>query len=621
MSENADSAAAFATPGAGGATEPELVAFTDCDLIGVNRSLMLVINRQNGNQQIISPQVVDGLRTCTRFKTIEAHAAELARTRPELQGQESMAAQALANLDNAGMLLRASGVGAELSRPLARELPATRVFIITCDRPQAVERLLDSLLQNGKLGRHEAFFLVDDSRDPASRAANRESVARFNLSSPREMHYVGAEAQQALLGGLVGALPQHELGIRFLLDPQLWVQAKTIGRSRTLCLLLSVGYRALVMDDDTLCQAMLPPVAEEGVGIGVVARQAAFYESEQDMLRRNRPAGFDPLEGHAAYLGANLGLAMRELNGGALRPAQLADCNAALVNSLAADSPIMVTQNGSLGDPGTGSAHWVLTQGESSMRRLVEAPQGIRRVAESRLSWHGSTRPYFNKTPFMSQLTGLDNSHLLPPYFPAFRGEDTLFAAMLVAVQPRSVSLDYGFCVPHLPVDNRFLSVDDPIARGGDISMFTRYLTEHVDFDDSISPEHTLRYLGQGLLRLASRSDRKLALDFRREHALEQADYLRVLQEQLRRTEPLGSAELEAYLRRGVDELQQALTSVDSPTRMAGVPAGATEADVLARFREIAKGFAAALDGWVEMRDTAARLVDGMIDSGELLPR
>jgi len=620
MADNLDEERIFSTPDTGGQAETDLVAFADCDRIRLNAQMMLVINRQNGRQKIISPDVVEGLKDCTTFKRVDAHARDLGSRRPELKGQEQMVSQALNNLKSSGMLLQASDVCAQLTGAMPAPPAPTRVFINTCDRPAAVERLLDSMLRHGKLSPHDALFLVDDSREPGNRDANREAVARFNRASPRNMHYVGEEKQQALIATLAEQLPHREEGIRLLLDRSRWQGTKTYGRSRTLCLLLSVGYRALVMDDDVLCQTVLAPVTEDGVGIGSGARQAAFYSSVEDMLRSNRFADFDPLSGHAAYLGAPLGQALQELNGGPIRESQLLDCNAALANVLTADSPILVTQSGSIGDPGTGSVHWVLIQGEESMRRLLQAPHGLREAAENRLSWLGSPRPFIYKMPFMSQLTGLDNSHLLPPYFPAFRGEDALFGAMLVAIQPHSVALEYPWSVPHMPLEARGYSVDDPIAGRGDISIFARYLTEQVDYDDSTSPEHNLHFLAQDLLRIATRSDKDLLLDFRRELARGQANYLTALQDQLARTEKYNSEELQAYLRRGITELQEVLMATNSPAGMGGVPAGTTDADLLAQFRDIARGFSAALDGWVEMRQAASDLSAGWIESGEMLP-
>lgn len=620
MSDSPESEITFFTPDFGGEMKSDLVAFADCEMIGLNPKMMLVLNRRNGYQQILSPEVVEGLKTCTTFKTVEEHAASLARKLPELRGQEAMAAQALNNLKSAGMLLEAGSICEKLSDSAPRELAPTRVFIITCDRPVAVERLLDSMLQNSKLSQHEALFLVDDSRDAANREANREAVAKFNLSSPRNMNYFGEEAQQALISGLTEKLPQHAAGIRFLLDRSEWEGTKTYGRSRTLCLLLSVGYRALVMDDDIICQTALPPMTEEGVGIGSGARQAAYYPSREEMLGTTRFADFDPLAGHATHLGDTLGHAMEVLNPGPYRQEQLKDCNAALANVLRSDSPILVTQSGSLGDPGTGAAHWVLMQQPESMRRLVEAPHGIKAAAENRLSWLGSPQPFIYKMPFMSQVTGMDNSHLLPPYFPAFRGEDALFGAMLVAIQPHSVSLEYPWSVPHLPLEARTHSVDDRIAGKGDISIFARYLTSQVDYDDSTTPEHNIHFLAQDLLRIAARSDDDLLMDFRRELAKVQASYLHGLQDQLASTERLNSQELQDYMRRGIGELQEVLTAVNSPVNIGNIPEGATEAELLTRFREMARGFAAALDGWVDTRQVASELVEKLVADGTLLP-
>lgn len=164
--------------------ETDLFAFADCELIPINAGMTLAINRQNGNQQILSASVVEGLKTCTNFDTLEAHARHLANTRAELNGNMEMAIGALNSLQAAGMLLRATDVCAKLEQPAPRQLPPTRVLIITCDRPAAVERLLDSMLRIGKLSHHDALFLVDDSRDPGNRESNREALQSSTCAAP-----------------------------------------------------------------------------------------------------------------------------------------------------------------------------------------------------------------------------------------------------------------------------------------------------------------------------------------------------------------------------------------------------------------------------------------------------
>ncbi len=222
--------------------------------------------------------------------------------------------------------------------------------------------------------------------------------------------------------------------------------------------------------------------------------------------------------------------------------------------------------------------------------------------------------------PFMSQLTGLDNSQLLPPYFPAFRGEDTLFGAMLVAIQSHSVALEYPWSVPHLPLEARTYRVRDPFSGSGDISLFASYLTEHIDYKDSTDPERNLNLLVQDALRMATRSDGNLLLDFRTALAKGHAAHLHLLQTQMSRTEKFHSTELQEHLRRGIEELQQAISVSHSPAGIGGIPANTTEAELVAQFRTMAQGLAAGLAGWVEARNVAADLTQAMISSKSMLP-
>ena len=621
MSDTPPASPATDTPGPSAAGEAPLLAFADCDLVGINNAMMLVLNRHNGNQQIMAPQVVEGLKTCSTFRPLAEHAAHLAATRPELKGQRETALSALENVLAGGMLLPARDILARLQQPAPSPRAATRVFIITCDRPASLQRLLESMLQAGNLSQHNALMVVDDSRDAANREANREAVVNFNLRSAKDMLYVGPQAQQALLDGLVARLPEHQSGIRFLVDAARWRDEPSYGRSRTLCLLFSVGYRAIMMDDDVLCQAIHSPLQDAGIGIGSGGlRKAAFYASQAELMRSGRPADFDPLSGHASLLGSSLGHCLHSLNNGPLAEAQLRDVNAALANVLCSDSPVLVTQCGSLGDPGTGNAHWGQYLGEDSVARLAAAPQGVAAALQDRLNWLGSSRPNIFKMPFMSQVTGLDNSRLLPPYFPAFRGEDALFGAMLVSMHPRSVALEYPWSVPHLPLEPRAFDLDAPVPAGGGIPLFARYLTERIDYHDALDPQQQLDALAQEALRTAARSDTTLVADYRAELARGHAEQLYILQNQYHGARQLGAPQWQAYLQRRIEEVQGFLSSAQSPAAMAGSPGDTAEASALAGFRELARGFAAGMNAWVATREAASALVEELVDSGTLRP-
>lgn len=586
-----------------------LVAFATCELIPIDAQMVLVMNRENGKQQLVASPVVEALKTCTEFATVQEHAQRICAFSPAMQGQEKNVETTLAQLREAGFLFQASTVCERLNQDSERQLPDTRVFIITCDRPSALERLLDSMLHAGGLSKYNALYLVDDSKLAESRAANADLIERFNTRCPQSMHYFGQSEQTALLDSLIAALPEHEPGIRFLIDAELWKGKPSYGRSRTLCLLLSIGFRAVVLDDDILCQAVRPAVPEEGIAVGGEGRrEASFFADSEALMGHAVTIEESPLDLHAKYLGCGLGATVKGLNGGPLLPEQLLGTNAAMANVWQADSPILISQCGSWGDPGTGDAHWTLNLSEHSVSRLLSAQGGVTHAVEARCAWLGAPRPTIMKMAFMSQMTGLDNSALLPPYFPVYRCEDLMFAAMVEAMHPHGAIVEQAFAVPHLPMNRSRKTLRDPIAGAGSTALLAAYLTNQIDYNDVIEPEKRLAMITQDMQRMAERSTADLLLDYRREVAKGHAVQLHSLRAQLARTRDFESGNWQGYLERGIVELEQALQREWSPTDISGVADSADQEELITELKEMLRGFASALSAWEAMRKNAALL-------------
>tara|TARA_E500000305_G_C4027381_1_gene242630 strand:+ start:3046 stop:5058 length:2013 start_codon:yes stop_codon:yes gene_type:complete len=600
----------------------KLVAFARCELVRVSATTVLAINRENGRQQMMSPAVVEGLAACTEFRTIAEHAGVLAEIRPELQNKPEIAKDVLDTLLANGMMVRAEDVVERLNGTAESGLAPSRVFVVTCDRPAAVERLLESMLSDAKLSRHESIFLVDDSRQTDSRAANRELVARFNTRSPREMGYVGVEAQQSLLEGLIARAPAAETALRFLLDSAQWSGHQTYGRARTVCLLLSVGFRAIVMDDDVLCQAVLPPGRKEGLGFDhAAAREAVFFADHIELMRAAKPAGFDPLGGHASLLGRTVGSAIDSCTSGVFLPEELYGVDASDVSSLQADARVLLTQSGAWGDPGTSSPHWVLNLDDASVAQLLARETPLVDLVESRCVGLGSPRVSLLRLPTMSQVTGLDNTALLPPYFPAFRNEDHLFGAMLMALHPQAAAVEYPWCVPHLPMEGRHYSIREPIVVTGVISLLIQHFAASVKAMDAPDPHLRLQQLAQKMRHSATRSDTDLLVDYRVAVAGDHAQKLALFAAHQRQAAHAGStASWDAYLQRAVEEAQHSLAEPQSLLRMHGVPEGSSEQAILNRFRHYVTGFADVLEHWVTIREASVAVARKLGENGGLVP-
>lgn len=605
--------------------DTDLFAVDDYSTLGVAGGVLLV-GRNTGGQMLVQPEVETVLQHCRVFRTLEAHGRHLVSLFPQLGGNVEDAVRVLAQVRQAGLFVSASALCQRLNeRPdAAASLDRTKAFIITCDRPAAVTRLLESLLHNAQIARQKQLYLVDDSRDNASAEKNREAVEQFNLASPTSMIYFGAEEQRQLMAELEATLPEHQHAVRFLLDREHWGAFKTYGRSRTICLLLSVGERCVVMDDDVLCEAlrMAPPMGEASLSDGKC--QAAFFESEQQWRQQWHPTEFDPLVGHARCLGLDLGAALSAIETRALQPADLFGVSASLFQGAGSEAPVLVTQSGTLGDPGTRDNAWLVNLPPESVRGMLAVPGGLHTALTTRQCWLGQPRPAVSKHAVMSQVTGLDNRRELPPYFPALRGEDQLFGAVVDFLFPESVVLEYDWAVPHLPLEERRGNpAGDPVVPRGGLQMVCSYLAEARPSDNAVGYATRLQLASGRLRELSELSTGMLLARFRAGLTRAQGFALQTLNDRLAEYNALAVQDTTAGVQwkaAGAQwkehlehHIQQCIAALQVPANLSDLgdaPAGADNERVADHIRRAAAGYAGALEAWPAIRAAARRILD-----------
>lgn len=593
----------------------DLYAVDQYDRLNVANGVLL-LGKTTGARLTVMQEVELVLQHCTLFRTLPEHARHLVDVFPQLGGNVDDAMRVLDMVRSGGLLLSAGDICRQVNAPTpaAPSLDRTTTFIITCDRPAAIERLLDSVLRSARLSRQQALWIVDDSRDPENATANSELVAKFNLSSPLTARYLGPAQQDQLLADLVAAMPGAEGGIRFLLERERWSRFKTYGRARTLCLLASVGERCIIMDDDVICAALGSPHQTPGFNFSNGGIQADFYASADAWHERTRLLEFDPMAGHGRLLGMNLSQALRELGrsgdgAAALRPEDLRGVSAALFQHYRADTPILVTQSGTLGDPGTGSNAWLVQLERPSINRMLAAPGGLATALATRQCWLGQDSPTFSKLAVMSQVTGLDNRHSLPPYFPILRGEDQLFGIMLDFLHPNSTVLEYDWAVPHLPLETRSGNPqgDSCVPRGG-LQLLGAFLSELRPADPAVSFETRLELLAARLQELSEYATEVLTARFRVGLAKSQALSLQTLGDRIADSGKLDGA-WEQLLQRHHQDAVTALQEQPELADLPGLPAAITNEQVAQYIRDFASGYAAALRAWPGMRELAPGLL------------
>lgn len=599
--------AAPVQPPSPGTVDQTLYAFDDCEEVDLPSNAVLLVSRKQPRQIIVTRDVAIALRHCRQFRSIEDHTKFLTAYMPELGGDIASVRNVLTSVRDAGLLTSAATYASLFATRDTATAPApSRVFVITCDRPQALQRLLESMLGVPELSRHEALFVVDDSRQEANAEENRAHVDSFNRHSSATLQYFGAAERNTLLQSLIAELPGQEQSLRFLLDQSRWQGQETYGLSRTVCLLLSVGRRAVLLDDDIVCTAIDSPYTLPGAQFYDGMSEADFYPSAESWSRRYPPRSQDPLAGHLTCLGLGLADALHTLGVTNAGEQTLADSHGDVLRNLSADSAVLVTQNGTFGDPGTENASWCFSLEGDSLARLLDNPAQLQARLSSHHYWLGWSRPTFSSQASMSQMTGLDNTALLPPYFPAWRGEDQVFGAMVKFLHPDSVALNYPWAVPHLPLEAR-QGETDKLPDSAGMGVVENFLCENTPREQSLPFNARLRTLVQLLRNVAEQSDSDLGGMLRTAVAAAQADTIRSLSEQLRQA-PEDHLPWRTTLEARLQRYFAAVSRADAPLPLPGLARGLPEEEVWDAVREYYASFATCLEDWPAIRAAAAGL-------------
>lgn len=596
---------------------PDLVAFDLCKAYPMPDGNLLLHNTRTGKRAMVMPEVHASLVSCSRFQTLEQHTARIIEHNPGMQDQQSDIRNVLQSMLDSGMMVSAKETCENLkqqtgSSPEDTETTAPVVAIITWERPQALERLLESITANCDTGKLHRLYVIDDSRKAENIDRNKALVKKFAARVNAPLQYFGQQEQQSLLGDLAERLPEHESTIRFLADQSRWHDHWTSGLARNLALLLSCGRRLVMMDDDTLCDVYGPQRSKPTITFSDNPRAADFFASEKGWAAQRQGLNPDPVDRHMQCLGLTFSEALGVLGQNHLQASGFASANALLASELQADSPILITECGSLGCPGTSTNTWLPDMAPEALKQMLASEQRTTLALKSRLAWIGRNHPHFSPRSNMSAMTGFDNRQLLPPYLPITRGEDRLFGNMLDYIFPTAVTLDYPWAVPHLPMPRREWQDKDLDFTPGDSfpMFFFDQVSEQKSTCHASSPEGRLTALSSWFGDMASASDKSLAALYQDARLFDCSLQMKKLDKLLKNAESAPVAWQE-YLQNGLKQLGAGMEQASREgLPVKGIPPELEGAELIAFWKETWAGFAAALSAWPEIRNAAAEIVE-----------
>lgn len=596
---------------------PDWVAFDLCKAYPTPGGNLLLQNTQNGKRAMVKPEVYSTLLACKQFQTLDGHVANIIERNPGMEGQQAEIRQVLNQMLELGIMVSAKKISDQL-KPGSKAVVENNdpekpvVAIITWERPAALERLLTSIETNCNSERFHSLCVIDDSRKPENTRQNLALVEKFSSRIAAPLRYFGQDEQRRLINDLIKRLPEHEDSIRFLIDQSRWRDHWTSGLSRNLALFLSCGHHLVVMDDDIVCDVHTPPQPKPNITISDTPRESDFFQKDEDWAYLHQPINPDPVSRHMQCLGLSLAEALNVLGQNHLKPAGLENATSLLTSELQADSPVLMTECGSLGCPGTADNTSLPFIAPGSLNRMLASADKTTNALTRRKVWRGRNQPHFSPRPNMSPITGLDNRQMLPPYLPILRGEDRLFGNMLDFIYPQGITLDYPWAVPHLPMpDRQWRNKDLDFTPSPSFPMFfVEKIIELKSSHLSASPTDRLSALSAWFIDMARAPDKSLAGMYR--DSCLQLDSETLMQlEQLLSASESGPVDWQNYLRNGIRQLNVSMERTsreDFPVK--GLPSTMERDELITFWRGIWSDFATALNAWPEIRKAAAELIE-----------
>ncbi len=328
----------------------------------------------------------------------------------------------------------------------------TTVGFVTCDRVPNLIRAVSSYIENAKNhGRAVEFAIFDDSQNRQALEALRGLKKKYDVP----LLYAGKEEKEQFIHQVQAkGIPRDIL--EFCLFG-LEGASPTMGANRNAFLLHTVGELTFSADDDTVCQIFKSPSFRTGVRIGGdpgSIKDIWCFQTPEQALKAVLPENVDFLALHEEALAPSMRSFLKQLTSNKRdQKIETASMGAGFFESInSGKAKTIVSATGLIGDSGAADPTFLFYLSTESRNCMLKSEQIFSSAFESRQMIRVRDRlTFFQSQVMVSMFFGLNHLDILPPFFPVFRSEDSLFGGLIDNCVPDACFAHLPWVVLHLP--------------------------------------------------------------------------------------------------------------------------------------------------------------------------
>ncbi|MCX7552649.1 hypothetical protein OS175_02060 [Marinicella sp. S1101] len=428
---------------------------------------LVFMDHQEGVNHVMTLQVLQAMGLTQQFKPMHEHVNVIEANIAELKGQQEAIKKVLGFLKNKGLLVSADDWLAKIKsqHQQSREVPYAGMVIRTCQRPENLQRLLESLASYEESETLDKTVLVfDDSPDVKSQEANQKICMNAEMS----VKYHGQSWQNQFIGMLCDEFEQDRQSIEWLLTER---DGFTGGRVWNLALLALAGKKFTFYDDDYLIQPRKAANHDvEQINLSDHASlDVGFGLSVRDIKEKSAEVESPIMAQMISACGDHFGHWLNQEN--QVKPTSLYGWRLIDLDRLNENSLIKSTGNGTWGSPRSESNYWLyLLEGEQREAFWQDRETYLENIEASHLMHYSPNYQALRCSNFAP--SAIDNSTLTPFAMPINKNEDHFFNCMMLGCYPDQVSLHFPFMMGHLQVSTRDRSSFNHIARRPNFNSF-----------------------------------------------------------------------------------------------------------------------------------------------------